>query len=747
MQVLFSSSFSLNINQSVMKKLELLLMVPTVSVLAAGTIVEKFHGNEFATTHIYGAWWFFVLLALIGIYAVYSIVKEKMWTKPYKLLLYSSVLFMLAGGALTAWTGKHGSVTLQPGVAVSEYKADNGTIVKLPVDLTLNGFEVVTYPGTHTPMDFVSHLSYKPADGESASVDVSMNNIFKYKGFRFYQEDYDDEGNSTLSVAHDPWGIAVTYTGYILMALGIVFLFVSRKSGFRRLLQSRAAAAVLLIAFLTMSGVASAAPRTLPKSTADKMGQMYVLYKGRVCPLQTLTKDFTTKLCGSARYEGLTSEQVFAGWMFYFSEWADEPMIKVKGDDVRGLLGIEGKRASFNDFVAHQDAFASQRSMGAQMPMGMGGAVKSKTMRAASEKYNLIQMLVGGKLAKEFPVRDSAGTVGWYAQNDDLPFATPDDDYFFIKKQLSYCQELVLKGDFDELEKVFEKTKSFQEKRAGSEVLPSSTTYNAERLYNRLTTGKWLAMLVVTLGLLFFALSLFRAKDKNRESNVDWVPFCVVAAVSVFLLTIFILRWIAGGHIPMAGGFDSMNLMSIAIGIIGLAISRRYRMAPSIALLTMGFCQLVAMMSGSNPPVTHLMPVLSSPLLTLHVTVIMISYALFFFVMVTGVAGLIVPSRSNEFRRLNLLMLYPAVALLSIGIVIGALWANISWGNYWSWDPKEVWALITLLVYLYPLVRCQQEGGFRSDRALHIYCVIAFFSVIITYFGVNLILGGIHSYN
>ena len=197
----------------------------------------------------------------------------------------------------------------------------------------------------------------------------------------------------------------------------------------------------------------------------------------------------------------------------------------------------------------------------------------------------------------------------------------------------------------------------------------------------------------------------------------------------------------------MAGGFDSMNLMSIAIGIIGLAMSRRYRMAPSIALLTMGFCQLVAMMSGSNPPVTHLMPVLSSPLLTLHVTVIMISYALFFFVMVTGVAGLIVPSRSNEFRRLNLLMLYPAVALLSIGIVIGALWANISWGNYWSWDPKEVWALITLLVYLYPLVRCQQEGGFRSDRALHIYCVIAFFSVIITYFGVNLILGGIHSYN
>jgi len=168
-------------------------------------------------------------------------------------------------------------------------------------------------------------------------------------------------------------------------------------------------------------------------------------------------------------------------------------------------------------------------------------------------------------------------------------------------------------------------------------------------------------------------------------------------------------------------------------------------MAPAIALLTMGFCQLVAMMSGSNPPVTNLMPVLNSPLLTLHVTVIMISYALFFFVMLNGIAGLIVKSRSEEMRRISLLMLYPAVSLLATGIIIGAVWANISWGNYWSWDPKEVWALITLIVYLYPLSTVNSEK--QNLKLFHLYCVVAFLSVIITYFGVNLILGGIHAYN
>lgn len=722
-------------------------MVPLLGVLAAGTIVEKFHDNDFARAHIYGAWWFYLLLALVGLYALAALVRVlrsgTLKEQLYRVCLYAAVIFVLAGGALTALTGRHGSLTLHPGVPATAFQTDDGADVALPFALTLHSFEVVPYPGTHSPMDFVSHL-----DVEGQAVDISMNNIYRNQGYRFYQEDYDDEGNSTLSVAHDPWGITTTYLGYLLMLLGIVLCFLSPGSRFRQLLRAPKAA-VLLLLLAVGAQTLQAAPRTLPRATADRMGQMYVLYKGRVCPVQTLAKDFTTKLYGKATYQGLSPEQVLGGLLFYFNDWAEEPLIKVKDAEVRQLLGIEGRYASYATFMAHADAFARPRGgamMGGQMPAMEGtGAMQSKAMRAASEKYNLVQMLMSGKFLKLYPIADTSGALGWYAQNDDLPFTTPDDDYFFIRKQLGYCQELVVEGDYATLEKVFDKTKRYQELHATS-ALPTTARSRAERLYNRLTTGRWLPMLAVTLGLLLFAVALFRTGSKR--SNRDWMHLLSVVAVvalTLFLALIFVLRWISGGHIPMAGGFDSMNLMSIAIGIIALLLVRRQPLAPAIGLLTMGFCQLVAMMSGSNPPVTHLMPVLSSPLLTLHVTVIMISYALFFFVMLLSLAALIARSRRHDMHRLSLLLLYPAVALLALGIVIGALWANISWGNYWSWDPKEVWALITLIVYLFPLLTMQQPK--RSTVGFHLYCFLAFFSVIITYFGVNFLLGGIHAYN
>lgn len=738
-----------------LRNIELLLMVPTVGVLAGGTVVERFHDNDFARSHIYGSWWFIILLSLFGLYSLWRLVCElrrkdsRVGKSLYKLLLYASVIFILVGGLLTMTTGQHGSMKLSPGVAASSYVTDDGETVPLPFSMTLGNFELIPYPGTNSPMDFVSHVS---VDGEA--VDISMNNIYRRDGYRFYQEDYDVQGNSTLSVAHDPWGIGFTYTGYILMALGIIAMFVSPRSRFRRLLRNAVVVAIVFIFQFSFINSATAAPRTLPKATADKMGQIYVLYKGRVCPLQTMAKDFTTKLCGSARYKGLTPEQVLGGWLFYNSEWVEEPMIKVKGDDVRQLFkqdGCSSERCRLPKMVSFMQMLANDKQLGSQGMMSMMGGtlpsigqMKSKTMRAASEKYNLVQMLIGGKFVRIYPLEDSAGVIGWYGQNDDLPAVTPSDDYFFVRKQLSYCQELVVKGDFAELEHVFEKTVDYQRKHADG-ILPSMAQYRAERLYNSLTTGRWFALMVLSLGLFFFARAIFRARRRNSyESSVDWPPLLIVVLVTLFLLLIVLLRWIAGGHAPMAGGFDSMNLMSVAIGIVGIALSHRYKISPSIALFSMGFCLLVAMMSGSNPPITHLMPVLSSPLLTLHVTVIMLSYALFFFVMLNGVAALVLRDRDTQMMRISQIMLYPAVALLSVGIAIGAIWANISWGNYWSWDPKEVWALITLIVYLFPLL---SYGNGTRNKGFHLYCVFAFFSVIITYFGVNLILGGIHAYN
>ena len=707
-----------------MKKLNLFLMVPVVIALATGTIVEKYHGNAYATDHIYASWWFILLLAAVAVCCIAAIVRERKTcgrVLPHRLLLLSSAVVILLGGGLSTWTGSHGSMTLAQGTPCNTYTENNGTPRQLPFTLTLDNFEIVTYPGSHSPMDFVSHIT---VEGEHA--DISMNNIYRRSGYRLYQADYTPDGSSTLSVAHDPIGIAVTYCGYLLLIAGLILMFLSPRSHFRRLLKA------LPLLLLLIGGTTSAAPSTLPRQTADRMGRIQVLYHGRICPLQTVAKDYTTKLCGKASYQDLTPEQVLSGWIFYHSEWADEPMIKIKGADLRQQLGIAGRYATYNQL--------------ASMLSNENDGIPDKNHRAAEEKMNLVQMVANSQLLKIYPVADSTGTIGWYSQNDPLPLTIDEDEYIFIRKQLGYCQELVVKGDYEALNLVFDKTCEYQRKQAGS-IMPSAARVSAERFYNRLTTGRWLSMLVITLGLLSFAIALFVPKGGKKKLSPLNTQFSttLVALLTAFLLLIFVLRWIAGGHVPMAGGFDSMNLMAIAIGIVTLCTARRHDMAPSIGLLSMGFCLLVAMMSGSNPPVTNLMPVLSSPLLTLHVTVIMTAYALFFFAMLGSIAALIRPAQRPQLERTNLLLLYPAVALLAVGIVIGALWANISWGNYWSWDPKEVWALITLLVYLDPLHMAQRDG--HSTILFHIWCVAAFLSVIVTYFGVNLLLGGIHAYN
>jgi ABC-type transport system involved in cytochrome c biogenesis permease subunit len=657
-----------------MKKSRVILMVLVAVVLAAGTVFERYRGAEWVADHFYGSWWFAMLLGLVVVGAIVAIVQGRLWHRPASLLIHAAIPIILLGGALTTWTGEHYSITLAPG--------------ETKEGITLERFEVLYYPGTRTPMDFVSHVT---ADGEP--FDISMNHILRHDGRRYYQEDYDDEDRTTLSVSHDPWGIPVTYTGYALLLIGLLWLTISKLKP----------AKLALLLLLLLPAVSQAAPRTLPRETASKMGEMYTLYKGRICPLQTFAKDFTTKLTGKATYEGLSSEQVLSGFLFYYSDWA--PVL----DEV--------------------------------------------SPKRQKESKALVEMLLSGRSLKLFPVADSMGTLGWYAQNDDLPMTVSDEEYIFIRKHLSYCQELVVKGDYTVLEQVFEKIKLFQEKRAAN-VLPSPARVKAERFYNALTTGRWLAMLSITLGFLCFAYALWcqgRGKTMSRWLKILLTSYLI--ALTSYLLLIFILRWIAGGHIPMAGGFDSMNLMAIVIGIIGLALMRRHPMALPVSMLTIGFCLLVAMMSGSNPPVTNLMPVLSSPLLCLHVAVIMMSYALFFFLMMIGVAGLISSKFQDSGFKLGKTLLYPAVFLLALGIIIGALWANISWGNYWTWDPKEVWALITLIVYAFPLhpglkihPSSNQAIKQSNNRAFFLYCALAFLCVIITYFGVNLILGGMHSY-
>ena len=270
----------------------------------------------------------------------------------------------------------------------------------------------------------------------------------------------------------------------------------------------------------------------------------------------------------------------------------------------------------------------------------------------------------------------------------------------------------------------------------------------AEVFYNEHPVNMPLAMGCLTLGVLtLVVLAVPGLKHRRWLLRGGWV----LLAVATFVLgASYVLRWYVSGRVPLGNGYETMLFMALSVMVVALAVSRRMAVVLPFGFLLAGFTLLVSFLSMMNPQITPLMPVLQSPLLSIHVSVVMMAYALLAFTMLCGVAVLGLGNRadarlSDTLTLLSRLMLYPAVFLLAVGIFLGAVWANVSWGKYWGWDPKEVWALITLMVYAVPLHRSVFLGAMKT-RAYHLYMVLAFLSVLMTYFGVNYFLGGMHSY-
>jgi ABC-type transport system involved in cytochrome c biogenesis permease subunit len=251
-------------------------------------------------------------------------------------------------------------------------------------------------------------------------------------------------------------------------------------------------------------------------------------------------------------------------------------------------------------------------------------------------------------------------------------------------------------------------------------------------------------MASVTLGMILFVLSgIWISKGRKTPKGLQHVLAVISGLLFIYLTAVLGLRWYVSGHAPFAGSYSVMMLMAWMSALFMTIVYRKFPLAQPLGFLLAGFTMLMASMASANPQITHLMPVLQSPLLSIHVLAMMISYTLFGLIALNGVMGLVVPAGEpkDRLRDISLVILYPALFLLTFGTFLGAVWANISWGSYWQWDPKETWALVTILVYLSAL-----HGTYRSARAFHLFCIFAFLSVLITYFGVNVILGGMHSY-
>ena len=644
--------------------------------------------------------------------------------------IHIAFAFILAGALVTHLTGRQGVLHLRTGEESRVFIDGDMEECRFPFSVSLKDFEVVYYPGTFSPTDYVSTLSVTDG-GYTVELSVSMNRIGKYKGYRFYQSSYDEDGNgSTLSISYDPVGLPVTYTGYALLILSLVGFFFRKDSGFRNALHrlSKAGAAVMLavLSAASMSVPASAAssdgagsgaassagnavarlPKHLPEKTAREFGRMFIYCNDRICPMQTFARDFTMKLYGRRSYMGLDPEQVLTGWIFYADSW-EGTLESASGD-------------------------------------GTGSGKK------AEERQELVMMVRTASILKTFPYAGEDGSVMWYSPVDRLPAEMDSGQWIFIRKVMSLAGEDIVKQDFEAAAAVFGKIREYQEKTAG-DFIPSASREAAERLYNTVERPRPLAIFCVTAGLVLFILyGLFPGVARGRS---PWRIAAAVLSGLVFLYLTFVLmlRWYVSAHVPMSNGFEVMLLLAWHTMMLGTFIQRKFPLIMPFAFLLGGFALLVASIGESDPAIAYLMPVLSSPLLSLHVMAMMISYTLLGLAMLNSIMGLLRYGRSRDGSFLSfsadvsLVFLYPAVAFLAAGTFLGAVWANISWGSYWAWDPKEVWALITLLVYSFAL-HGRSLAVFRKPVFFHWFCILAFLCVIITYFGVNFFLGGLHSY-
>ncbi|MBO7112847.1 MAG: cytochrome c biogenesis protein CcsA [Bacteroidaceae bacterium] len=704
--------------EKILKYISFGLAAAVVIMMAAATVIEKLYGTPIAFSAIYHSPVFIAFWAIMAVTGIIWLVRRGAVHRVATFMLHASFVLILAGALITLITGRNGMIHLRQGQSTSEWMSKDGFRQELPFSITLTGFNIDYYTGSMAASDYKSSVRISDVR-KSAELDreISMNNILKYKGYRFYQSSYDEDlKGSILSVSYDPWGVSVTYTGYLILLISIIGFFFQKNSGFRaavtRIRKHVLTATILFACCGTVQAKTDYELYALPDSIADHFARLHVYYNDRIAPFQTLARDYSLKAYGKNGYNGYSSTQVVTGWLFWYDWWNVVPF-KLKAKE-RGTSTEAEKEAI-------------------RMEAATGQAFRIFPIRIDQETG----------LASE-----NGDRIVWFSCTDPLPENLDYGVWVFCRRSLDLIHDAIKDNDWQEADRIILKIGEYQKKIASS-VLPSRSRFRAEMIYNGISRPMIPFMASITLGLiLFVATGIMMARNRKTPQALRVTLTILAALLWIYLTFVLGLRWYISGHAPFAGSYSVMMLMAWLVTLAMMLFGRSLPIIQPMGFILAGFTMLVASLSSSNPQVTHLMPVLQSPLLSIHVLCMMISYTLFGLVALTGIMGLVMPriEAQHMLRDVSLTILYPAVFILTIGTFLGAVWANISWGSYWAWDPKETWALITMMVYG-AMLHGSTMSKFNSPRFFHTYAILAFLSVLITYFGVNLLLGGMHSYS
>ena len=642
---------------------------------------------------------------------------------------------------------------------------------QLPFSLQLHDFIMERYPGTNSASSYASEVTLlDPRTKLKRDQRIYMNHILDHDGYRFFQSSFDqDELGTYLSVNYDAPGTWLSYIGYFLLTLGMILTLFSPKSRFRKLgehiRQIRQSRVMAVWLFLMLGGLANGlyAVNQPPADHAREFGKVLVQdQNGRFKPINTLSSELLRKLSRKETYQGASADQVILSMAVNPPLWYAEPVIKVGNQtEIVSLLGVAGPMASYNDFFNQDGSYKLKEEIRAAFnrePRDRG--VWEKELIKIDERVNIMNMVFSGRFFRVFPIPDDENHT-WQSPADMMHQHQGHTGEDFISRfypaYIQTVREAKAQQDWDLANRLLEELGRYQA-QFSAEVLPSDTQIKAELLLNRLNIFSRLASVYGILALVFLIL-LFTSVF-SHQLNLTW-PIrvaTIVLALGFLMHTIGLgLRWYVSERAPWSNGYESMIYIGWTTVLAGLIFSRKSTGGLTATTALAATILMVAGLSWLDPEITPLVPVLKSYWLTIHVSLEAGSYGFLMLGAIIGVLNLIfmitltegnkgkVYRMIREMSYISEMTLIGGLFMISIGTYLGGVWANESWGRYWGWDAKETWALVTILVYAF-ILHMRFIPGLRGIYAYNVASLFGWASVVMTYFGVNYYLSGLHSY-
>ncbi|HEF2763965.1 TPA: cytochrome c biogenesis protein CcsA [Campylobacter jejuni] len=652
---------------------------------------------------------------------------------------------------------------------------------QLPFDIYLRDFVLDRYPGSMSPASYASEITVKN-NNENFDYRIFMNNVLDYDGYRFYQSSYDqDEKGTVLSVNKDP-GKIPTYIGYFLLCLGMFMNFLNPHSRFRTLARlinkdtlkhASVIIFILLLSFGSEKTFAQDLNLTLPVVNTNHAKALATLIvqksaDGRMVPFDTLSREILEKIHQSDSYKGQNSNAVMLSMLVDVDKWQMEPFIlmpqnQAVRDAIANILEIPStKYISYKDFFDENNRYKLQKyveNANRKNPNARG--VFDKEIIKLDERANVVNLVFSGELFKFIPVQNNPNNV-WLAPFSAVTTLKGDEGHIvlaLIQNYFSAVENAFKDGSWTRADEGLKFIKEYQEK-IGYKVMPSKTKVEMEIFSNKAEIFVKLAPVYLIAGFLLLILVFSKMVVPNLKISFIFKVVYVLNVLAFVIHTVGLgLRAYLSGHAPWSNGYESMVYIAWALSLSGIFFSRKSPIALSLTSILSGVVLMVAHLSEMNPQITNLVPVLNSYWLSIHVSVITASYGflglcallgiftlfLMCFLKKDGKYNLNILRNITEATRINEMAMIFGLCLLTVGNFLGAIWANESWGRYWSWDSKETWALVSILVYA-AILHLRMIPKYCNQFVFALWSMFAYWVIIMTYFGVNYFLTGLHSY-